>query len=165
MFQINWDTMTSYKLMKLVITCNLKHKKECYEPRYKYIFFLSGFSFKDTDDSQDSRGREGRIIFYSTLPLPPTHEHWDTYLQLFMWDDYHVSLIATLEFTRLLLDEIYHLIELPFHWLIDNAIFICFFDELILGFCYNNFEMGNRRIWTYIDYHPFTTSEPTNQVR
>ena len=55
----------------------------------------------------------------------------------------------------------YHLID----WLIDNAIFICFFDELILGFCYNNFEMGNRRIWTYIDYHPFTTSEPTNQVR
>ena len=124
MFQINWDTMTSYKLMKLVITCNLKHKKESYEPRYNYIFFLSGFSFKDTDDSQDSRGREGRIIFYSTLPLPPNHEHWDTYLQLFMWDDYHVSLIVTLEFTRLLLDEIYHLIELPFDWLIDNAIFM-----------------------------------------
>ena len=29
-------------------------------------------------------------------------------------DDYHVFLIAMLVFTRLLLDEIYHLIELPF---------------------------------------------------
>ena len=43
------------------------------------IFFLSGFSFTDTDDSQGSRGREG-TIFYSTLPLPPAHEHSDIYL-------------------------------------------------------------------------------------
>ena len=45
------------------------------------FFFLSGFSFTDTDDSQDSRGREG-TIFYSTLPIPPAHEHSDIYLQL-----------------------------------------------------------------------------------
>ena len=69
------------------------------------FFFLSGFSFTDTDDSQDSRGREG-TIFYSTLPLPSDHEHRDIYLQLCMWDDYHIILIATLVFTRLLLDEI-----------------------------------------------------------
>ena len=40
------------------------------------FFFFQGFPFTDTDDSQDSRGREG-IIFYSTLPLPPAHEHSD----------------------------------------------------------------------------------------
>ena len=47
-------------------------------------------------------------------------------------------------FTRLLLDEIYHLIELPFEWLIDDAMFVCLLDELILGFCYNDwtFETG-----------------------
>ena len=33
-------------------------------------FFLSGFSFTDTDESQDSRESE-RTIFYSTLPLHP----------------------------------------------------------------------------------------------
>ena len=101
------------------------------------FFFLSGFSFTDTDDSQDSRGREGEI-FYSTLPLPPAHEHWDIYLQLCMWDDYHVFLIATLVFTRLLLDEIYHLIELPVDCLIDDAMFVCLLDELIQGFCYSD---------------------------
>ena len=101
------------------------------------FFFLSGFSFKDTDNSQDSRGREG-TIFYSTLPLPPAHEHWDIYLQLCMWDDYHVFLIVTLVFTRLLLNKIYHLVELPFEWLIDVAMFVCLLDELILGFCYTN---------------------------
>ena len=64
----------------------------------------------DTGDLQDSKGRKG-TIFYSTLPLPPAHEHSDIYLQLYMWDDYHIFLIAPLVFTRLLLDEIYHLIE------------------------------------------------------
>ena len=63
-------------------------------------------------------GREG-TIFYSTLPLPPAHEHSDIYLQLCMWDGYQVFLIATLVFTRLLLSEIYHFIGFPFDWLID----------------------------------------------
>ena len=80
------------------------------------FFFLSGFSFTDTDNSQDSRGREGNI-FYSTLPLPPAHEHSDVYLQLCTWDEYHIFLIATPVFTRLLLDEMYHLIESLFDWL------------------------------------------------
>ena len=105
---------------------------------YNVTFFsLSGFSFTNTDDSQDSKGREG-TIFYSTLPLPPAHEHWDIYLQLCMWDDYHIFLIAPLVFTRLLLDEIYHLIELPFDWLIDDVMFVCFVSGLILGFCCSN---------------------------
>ena len=74
------------------------------------FFFLSGFSFTNTDDSQDSRGREG-TVFYSILPLLPAHEHSDIYLELCRWDDYHIFLNAPLVFTRLLLDDIYHLIE------------------------------------------------------
>ena len=103
------------------------------------VFFSIRVFFTDTDDSQDSRERERTIYF--TLPLPPAHQYWDIYLQLCMWDDYHVFLIATLVFTRLLLDEIYHLIELPFEWLIDDAMFVCLLDELILGFCYNNLTL------------------------
>ena len=50
------------------------------------------------------------------------HGHWwlmktqDIYLQLCMWDCYHILLIALLVFARLLLNEIYHLIKLLFHW-------------------------------------------------
>ena len=62
-----------------------------------------------------------------------------------MWDEYHVFFIATLVFTRLLHVEIYQLpiieiIELPFEWLIDDAMFFFFglLDELILGFCYSD---------------------------
>ena len=77
------------------------------------FFFLSGFSSTDTDDSQDSRRRE-ETIFHSPLPLPPAHEQSDIYLHLCIGDDYHVFLIAPCVFTRLLLDEIYHPIKLPF---------------------------------------------------
>ena len=131
---------------------------------FYYFFFQSGFSFTDTDDSQDSRGREG-TIFYSTLPLPPAHEHRDIYLQLCMWDDYHIILIATLIFTRLLLDEILRPYRITI-WLIDDVKFVlaCLLDDLILGFCYSNLDMGNSWTRTHIDHHPCITSEPTNQV-
>ena len=43
---------------------------------FLFFFFLSGFTFTDTDNSQDSREREG-IFIYSTLSLPPAHEHSD----------------------------------------------------------------------------------------
>ena len=128
------------------------------------LFFLSECSFTDTDDSQDSGGWEG-TIFYSTLPLPPAHEYSDIYLQLWMWDDYHIFLIASRIFTRLLLHEI-----LPPYWiaiwLIDDAKFVlvCLLDDLILGFCYSNLDTGNWWTRTHIDYHPCITSEPTNQL-
>ena len=95
-------------------------------PRNHFFFFLSGFSCTSTDNLQDSRGME-ETIFYSTLPLPPVHEHSDIYLQLCMWDDYHIFLIAALVFTRLLLDEIYHFIELLFDWLMIWCwfLFVC----------------------------------------
>ena len=55
--------------------------------------------------------------------------------------NYHLTDWLTLVFTRLLLDEIYHLIELPFDSLIDDAVFVCFLDELILGFCYSDLTL------------------------
>ena len=61
--------------------------------------------------------RKGGAIFYFTLPLPPVYEHSDNHLQLCIWDDYYIIWIAPLVFNRLLLDEISHLIELPFDWL------------------------------------------------
>ena len=127
------------------------------------LFFSVRVFFTDTDYSQDSRAREG-TIFYSTLPLPPVHEHWDIYLQLCLWDDYHVFFISTLVFTRLLLDEIYHIIELPFEWLIDDCnvcLFTWWIDTMFLS---ERFDIGNWWIWTRIDYHPCITSEQTNQV-
>ena len=82
-------------------------------------------------------GRYGKVgdHLYSSITLPPTYEHPDVYL-LYMWDDYHIFLIALLAITRLLLDdEIYRLIGLPSDWLMMECKFLfAFCDELILGF-------------------------------
>ena len=48
-----------------------------------FVCFLSGYSFTDTNYSQDSRRKEG-TMFYSSISLPLAHEHSDTYLQLCM---------------------------------------------------------------------------------
>ena len=37
------------------------------------FFFLSGFSFTNIHDSQNSRGRGG-YFFYSSVPLPPASQ-------------------------------------------------------------------------------------------
>ena len=91
------------------------------------VVFLLEFSFTDTEDTQDSRGREG-TIFYSTVPLPPAQEHSNIYLQLCMWNDYYIFLIAPLVYTRLLLDEFYHLIELELSF--ES---LCLFISLLLS--------------------------------
>ena len=43
-----------------------------------------------------------------------------------------------LGFTRLLLGEIYHFIELPFDLLIGDAMLACLLDKQILRFCYSD---------------------------
>ena len=96
---------------------------------------------------------EGTIL-YCTLALPLAHEYSDIYLQLCMWCDYHVFLIATFVITRFTTLWNYHLID----WLIDDAMFVCLIDELIQGFCYLDFDIWNRWIWTRIDYHPCITN-------
>ena len=111
--------------------------------------------------------KEGREpSFYPTLPLSPAHEHSDIYLQLCMWDDNHIFLIARLVFTRLLLDEIYHLDYRVTIWLIDDVtlVFVCLRNDSILAFILQQLETGNRWTRTRIDYHSCITTEPTNQV-
>ena len=127
--------------------------------RINRFFFLSGFSFTDTDDSQNSRGSE-RTIFYSTLPLPFRH----FFATLHMNRLSHIFNCATC---------IYQTAtgwDLPPSWItiwfIDDVklVFVCLLlDDLILGFCYSNLDMGTISR-ARIDYHPCITREPSNQV-
>ena len=133
-----------------------------YPSRQLHVFFLSGFSFTDNDDSQDSKGREG-TTFNSILPFPPAHEYWEIYLRLRTWYDYHIFLIATLVFTRLLLYEIYQLIDyhLTDCWRCNVCLLTWWIDS---RFLLQRFDMGNRWMRTRIDYHLCITSKPTNQL-
>ena len=76
-----------------------------------------------------------------------------------------IFLIATLVFTRLLLDAILPLYRITI-WLIHEVKFflVCLLDDLILGFCFNRLDTGNQWTQTRLDDHPCITSQPTNQV-
>ena len=99
---------------------NFKPESYCFERNYRiwclnffFFFFYQGF-LSQTLTTHRTAG-EGRGP--SFIPLYQFHPLTNIYLQLCMWDDYHIFLIAPLVFTRLLLDENCHLIELPFDWL------------------------------------------------
>ena len=130
-----------------------------------FVFFLSKFSFIDTDDSQDNREREW-LIFYSTLPLPPTHKHLDIYLQLCMFacemtityfQSHHLYLpdCYMMRFTTL---SNYYLTD---WWCeVSFCLFTWWFDN---RFLLQHLDTGNRWTWTGNNYHPCITSELTNQ--
>ena len=69
-----------------------------------FLFYL-GFSFTDSDNSQDSGARSPHRS--STIPLSPTREYGDVYLQLCIWDVYLVFLMAVHVVSKLLLVEIH----------------------------------------------------------
>ena len=121
----------------------------CFHP----FFFLSEFSFTNTDNSEDSTS-----TFHSSTF---THSRTLRHLQFCTWDDYHIFLIAQLAFTRLLLNEIYHLIELQFDWLMMWCWFS--FGCLLIWFwvLLQLFDMRNWWTWTRINYHSCITSEST----
>ena len=81
-----------------------------------FFFFLSGFSFTDTDNSQFRRGREGTFFLFHCTTSTAS------------WTSRH--LFATLYVRRL--DEIYHLIELPL------------IDDVMLFFCSFTWWLGSR---------------------
>ena len=107
------DTSNFRKLIKIIL---LKVTKTGLFVFFFVFFFYQGFlSWTLTTHRTAGEGR-GTFLF-STLPVPPACEHSDIYVQLCTRDDCHTFLIATLVFIRLLLDEIYHRIELLFDWL------------------------------------------------
>ena len=97
------------------------------------FFFLSGFSFTDTDNSQDSRGREGTILFHST-----TSTRSQTLRHLFA--TLHVRWLSHIFNRNACIYQTATRWDLPPYritiWLIDDVIliFVCLHVELILGF-------------------------------
>ena len=142
-----------------------KHKVKKIQNSANTLFFLSGFSFTDTDNSEDSWGREGdHLLFHSTTStrsrtlrhlFATLHVRWLS--RIFNRNAcVYQTACYSMRYTTLLNC---HLID----WLMMQCLFVHLI-ELILGFCYSDFDIGNRGIWARIGYHPCITSEPTNQV-
>ena len=127
--------------------------------RQAKFFFLSGISFTDTDNSQDSR-KGPSLSLSTTSSRSRIFRHL---LEFCIWNDYDVFVIASLV-TRLLFHEIYHL------WitisLIDDGMLISVY-VLVAGdsrFLLQQLNTGTRWIWTRIDYHRCNTSKAINQL-
>ena len=105
------------------------------------FFFLSGFSFTDTDDSQDNRGRD-RTIFQFTLPLPPAHEHSGIYFATL-----HVRSLWQISNRTACIYQAATRWDLPLYqitvWLIDDAllIFVSLLVDSIQSFCYSHLAL------------------------
>ena len=124
----------------------------------RLFFILSRLSSTDTDDLQDSRGKEG-ISYCSTPLLPTAYEHSDMYLQICMWDGYHIFIYQTatsMGFTTL---SNYHMID---WWRDVNFCLLTWWIDS--WFSSQKFDTGNRWTSTRIDYHPCITTEPTKHL-
>ena len=105
------------------------------------FFFLSRFSFTDTDDSQGKGG--DRLFFHSTTSTRSrTFRHLFATLHV-RWLSHIFNRTACIYQTATRWDLPPSRITI---WLIDNVrlIFVCLLDDLILGFCYSNFGMGSQ---------------------
>ena len=93
------DRLPAFACVK-AIGNNIMHlfRSQCFEAfTFFFSFFLSGFSFTDTDNSQDSRGRERTILFHSATStrsrtirhlFATLHVRWLShifYLSVFYW--------------------------------------------------------------------------------
>ena len=116
-----------------IITDLIKGTSEPCRGILLFFFFLSEFSFTDTDSSQDSRGREGTILFHST-----TSTRSRTFRHLFA--TLHVRWLSRIFNRNACVYQTATRWDLPPYritiWLIDDVIliFVCFLVELILGF-------------------------------
>ena len=110
------------------------------------LFFLSGFSFTDSDNSREKRGREGNHL-YPTLPLPPAHEHSNIYFATLhvRWQSHISNRTAGIYQAATRWDLPPYRITV---WLIDNVmlIFVCLLVDLIQGFCHSYVILNSHRL-------------------
>ena len=129
---------------------------------YIQFFFLSGFSSQTlTIHRTEGEGRAPSFI-------PLYHFHPLTNIETFICN--FACEMTTRTFNRN--TYVYQTAtrwDLPPYriimWLIDWWRIVCLFTWWIdTRFLLQRFDIGNRWIWTRIDYHPYITIEPTNKV-
>ena len=115
--------------------------KTIYEKERKFCFLSDFLSQTLTIHRTAEEGRgPSFILLYHFYPLMKI----ETCICNFSCEMTIMYFFENLVFTRLLLDEIYYLVELPFDWLFGDAMFVCLLDELILDFSYCNLTWKTR---------------------
>ena len=129
----------------------------------KDLFFLSGFSFTDTDDSQNSRRREGPSF------ISLYHFHSFTNIQTFICNFACEMTITYFNRTACIYQTATRWDLPPYRitiWFIDDVTlaFICLRDDYDSSFFVTAISDWKPVDLNSLDYHPCITSEPINQV-
>ena len=104
---------------------------------YHAIFFFQCFFHGHWQlTGQQQKGVDHLLFHSATSTRSQTFRHLFATLYV-RWLSV-IFLIALFVFTRLLLDEIYHLIELPFDWLMKWWYFLFVYLRFDYSFCYRN---------------------------
>ena len=132
---------------------------------FGFLFFFSIRVFFHKHWRLTGQQGKGGTIFYSALPLPPAPEHSDIYLQLCMWDDYHIFNRTACTYqtaTRWDLQPYWITI-----WLIDyvTLVFVCLRVNLIVDFCYSNLKRETGGLELASTLHPCIISEPSTNFK
>ena len=111
----------------------------CFTSFFWSLFFFSiTVFFTDTDDSQDSREREGdHLLFHAT-----TSTRSRTLRHLFA--TLHVRWLSRIFNRNACVYQTatrWVFPPYPCEWLINDAMFVCLLDELILGICYSDLTL------------------------
>ena len=111
---------------------------------------------------QQGKGRDHLLFHSTTSTRPRTFRHLVATLHM-RWISHIFNRTACIYQVATRWDLPPYRITI---WLIDDVtlVFVCLRDDLILAFLLQQFETGNRWIRTHTDYHPFITSESTNQM-
>ena len=130
---------------------------------YHNVFFLSGFSSQILTIHRTGQGKgDDQLLFHSTTPTrlrTPRHLYATLHVR-WLSRIFNHNACAYQTATRWDLPPYRNTI-----WVIEWWCNVCSFTWWIdTWFLLQRFEIGNRWVWTRINYHPCITSEPTNQV-
>ena len=154
-----WEMFSKLGLPTVLVLVTAAAEKVYFHRTFFFFFSIRVF-FTDTDDSQDSRGKEG-TIFYSTLQLPPADEHWDIYLHVrWLSRIFNRNACVYQTATRWVFPP-YRITIWVIDWWCNIWLFTWWIDT---RFLLHRLDIRNRWIWTRINYRLCITSELTNQV-
>ena len=123
---------------------------------YWHFFFNRIFSHRHWRfTGQQGKGGEHLLFHSTTSTRSQTLRHLFATLHV-RW--LHVFLIAMLSQSQ---SQLYRITIWVIDWWCNVCLFTWWIDTRLL---LQRFDIGNRWIWTRVDYHHCITSEPTNQV-
>ena len=160
--RLNHSNCFPLKFMKFYRIVFFAENIQVTDSKLCIFFFLSGFSSQAlTFTGQQGKGGDHILFHATTSTRPGTLRH--------LFETLHVRGLSRIFNRNACVYQTATRWDLPPYritiWVIDWWCNVCLITWWIdARFLLQRFDIGNRWVWTRINYHPYITSEPTNQV-